>query len=209
MYIHPAFQMNEDEALAHLHRQAFGLVVVPMRDAAPVAVHVPFVLRVQSDDKRQIEFHVARNNELHQQISAETKGLLVSQGPDAYISPDWYGVPEQVPTWCYTSVHVTGTLRLMPEAYNLEHVERLSAKFEERLSPKQSWSVSSVSGQKRSALLKAIVTIKLDIEAIEAQKKLIQHKGETENRGAIEGLRTCDNTGAQAVASMMEDHSGH
>jgi transcriptional regulator len=206
MYIHPAFQMSEEEALEHLRREAFGLIVVPAGQSAPMAVHVPFLLRVHPDGKRQIEFHVARNNEIHQHISTDTNGLLVCQGPDAYISPDWYGVPEQVPTWCYTSVHVTGSMRLMPETANLAHVERLSANFENRLAPKQPWSVNSVSDKKRSALLKAIVTITLDIEKFEAQKKLIQHKGETENLGAIAGLRSCESAGAKDIALMMEDH---
>ena len=37
-------------------------------------------------------------------------------GPDSYISPDWYGVPDQVPTWNYVAVHLRGTLEQRPIA---------------------------------------------------------------------------------------------
>ena len=34
--------------------------------------------------------------------------LLRVNGADAYVSPDWYVSPDQVPTWLYQAVHLTG-----------------------------------------------------------------------------------------------------
>src|SRR5208282_4474040 len=126
----------------------------------------------------------------------------ICQGPDAYISPDWYGVPNQVPTWTYTSVHLTGTARVLPEADNLRHVDRLAAYFEERLLPKKPWSSAKMDEGRRAAMLTATVSIALDVEAIEAQNKLIQHKGEAEHRGAIAGLRARNEDGSSAIADL-------
>lgn len=55
-------------------------------------------------------------------------------------------------------------------------------------------------------MMRAIVGVELlvDPEGVEAQLKLIQHKGETEHRGAIAGLRARGDAGSAAAAEMME-----
>jgi len=171
MYVHPAFKVDDGEALAMLRDRAFGLLVVTT-PAAPVAVHVPFLVDEQADSSLRVALHVARANALHSHIGQGSKALLVCAGPDAYISPDWYGVPNQVPTWTYTSVHLAGTVRLMPERGLLAHVDRLSAYFENRLLPKQPWSSAKMDEARRAAMLKAIVGIEMEVESIAAQNKL-------------------------------------
>jgi transcriptional regulator len=34
-------------------------------------------------------------------------------GPHAYISPTWYGTPNQVPTWNYVSIEARGRVQLL------------------------------------------------------------------------------------------------
>jgi transcriptional regulator len=61
----------------------------------------------------RVELHVARANPIHELTApAGRPALLTCTGPDAYISPNWYGVPNQVPTWTYTAVHLTGTAHI-------------------------------------------------------------------------------------------------
>jgi transcriptional regulator len=203
MYVPAAFKMSDADAIEHLRQRGFGLLVLSTPDA-PAASHVPFLVETKADGNHRIALHLARANKLHSYIGAGCKALLVCQGPDAYVSPDWYGVPNQVPTWTYTSVHVTGIARLLSEAENLAHVDRLSAEFEKRLLPKKPWTSAKMDDARRLAMLSAIVSIAIDVNTIEAQRKLIQHKGETEHRGAVAGLRARDDAGSQAIASMME-----
>jgi len=203
MYVHPAFKIETTEAIAHLRQRAFGLLVLPTSDA-PSASHLPFLVDERPDGKVRIELHVARANRLHTLIGTGCKVLLVCQGPDAYISPDWYSVANQVPTWTHASVHVTGTAVVLPEADTLAHVDRSSEYFEQRLLPKKPWISAKLDTARRDAMLKAIVSIAIDVENIEAQKKLIQHKGETEHRGAIAGLRSRDDASSHAIAAMIE-----
>jgi transcriptional regulator len=204
MYVHPAFKIETAEVLALLRDRAFGLFVVPTPDG-PFGAHIPFLVNEKADGKLWVELHVARANGIHSFISRTCRALLVCQGADAYISPDWYGVPNQVPTWTYTSVHLKGTARIRPDGERLEHVERLSAFFENRLLPKKPWSPSKLDRARREAMLKAIVAITLDVESVEAQKKLIQHKGEIEHRGAMAGLRSKGDSGSIAIASLIEE----
>lgn len=203
MYTHPAFRIDKAATLALLGERAFGVFIVPTEEA-PFAVHVPFLVDQGDDGAIRVELHVARANPIHTFVGAGCKALLVCQGPDAYISPDWYGVTNQVPTWTYTAVHLKGTARVLPEADNLRHVDRLSGFFEERLLPKTPWTSSKMDEAKRSAMVRAIVSITIDVESVDAQMKLIQHKGEAEHRGAINGLRARGTGRDQEVASLME-----
>ena len=41
---------------------------------------------------------------------------MAVNGADAYVSPDWYASPDQVPTWLYQSVHLTGTVRQLSDS---------------------------------------------------------------------------------------------
>lgn len=204
MYVHPAFKIGVDEAFTLVRERAFGLFVVATSDA-PFGVHVPFMIEKGADDRLRVDLHVARINPIHTFIGEGCKALLVCHGPDAYISPDWYGVANQVPTWTYTAVHLKGTARVLPEVENLGHVDRVSAFFEERLLPKKPWESSKMDPVKRAAMLKAIVSIAFEVETVEAQKKLIQHKGETEHKGAIAGLSAQGSPSADAIARLMEE----
>jgi transcriptional regulator len=185
---------------------AYGTFIVPT-DKAPTAVHVPFLIDQSPTAKIGVELHVARANPIHEIITHEgCYALLICTGPDAYISPDWYGVPNQVPTWVYSAVHLKGMARVLDSRENGPHVDRLSAFFEARVHGKQPWSADMMEDQqKRSAMVKAIVTISLEVDTIEAQKKMIQHKGATEHHGAIAGLRATGEPGAAEVAKIMEE----
>lgn len=204
MYVHPAFRIENDEALHFLKHRAFGLLVVQTQDA-PFGVHLPFLCDQTDQGGLRVAFHVARANPIHECVGDGTKALLAVQGPDAYISPDWYGVADQVPTWTYVAVHLTGQLSKLPPEQNLAHVDRLSAYFEDRLRPKQPWTSEKMDARKRRMMLTAIVSLQLDVESVEAQKKLVQHKGETEHRGAIAGLRQCNDAASHLIADMMEE----
>ncbi len=202
MYIHPAFKIETPQAVDLLKDRGFGLLVVPAPDA-PFGVHVPFLLEERADAKLYAEFHVARVNPAHKHIGEGCKALLVCQGPDAYISPDWYTVADQVPTWAYTAVHLKGRARVLPQSGTLGHVDRLSAVFEERLLPKQPWTSAKMNPRKLSAMTTAIVVIGLEVESVEAQVKVSQHKGQTERRGAVEGLTGRGDAGSLAIADLI------
>lgn len=212
MYLHPAFKISTEEALPLLDEHRFGLFVVPTA-GAPFGTHVPFFYTVDAGGSLSVELHVARANPVHQHISKDgIEVLLACQGPDAYISPDWYGIDNEVPTWAYSAIHMKGRATLMPPENNLDHVDCLSAYFENRLLPKKPWTSGKMDPVKRKRMMTAIVAIKIDVHTVEAQKKLIQHKSDAHHAGAIEGLKSRDDAGSRAIADLMqktvEDRSG-
>ena len=76
------------------------------------AVHVPVLL-----DGDRLRFHVSRGNAVHAALAAGARALFVATGPHAYISPEYYGLEDRVPTWNYVAVELEGPVRrLGPEA---------------------------------------------------------------------------------------------
>ena len=79
---------------------------------------------------------------------ATTSWLLAVNGADAYVSPDWYASPDQVPTWLYQAVHLTGTGADHCRTTNSrQHLDALSAKFESWLAPKPPWTIVEDDGR--------------------------------------------------------------
>lgn len=207
MYVHPAFRTDIADALEMLGARGFGLLAIADPAGLPHAVHIPFVAKSR-DGGLRIELHVARANPIHALIGEEGRpALLAVQGPDAYLSPDWYGMANQVPTWAYTAVHLSGTARVLPPDALPGHLERLSAAFEARLAPKAPWRMAKVEPHRIEAMMRAIVGIEILVpaEGIEAQRKLSQHKGEPALRGAMAGLSGRPDPGAQAIAGLMAE----
>ena len=202
MYLHPAFRIDEKEALSILLERAFGLFCVPTGDA-PFGVHVPFLVDRDTGGALRIALHVARANPIHGHIGDGCKALLACSGPDSYVSPDWYGAENQVPTWIYTAVHVTGSARIMAKDAHLAHVDRLSRTFEARLAPKAPWTSDKMDRKKRDAMLTAIVGIELEVDDVQAQKKLIQHKPAQQRANAADGLEGRDDPAARVLADMI------
>jgi transcriptional regulator len=201
MYVHPAFKTTDDDAWAFAAHRGFGtLIATP--GGMPTAVHVPFLLEKTPTGGR-VELHVARANPIHQALAAAPDVLVVVAGPDAYISPDWYVSAEQVPTWNYVAVHLTGLARLMPPDESHGHVERLSAAFEARIAPKKPWAMAKVSAERQQMMLKAIVPIEIQVTGIEATRKLGQNKSAADRAAVTKMLSWQGDWSALAVAELM------
>jgi transcriptional regulator len=205
MYAHPAFKADPTLSRSLLAERGFGTLVA-FDGVKPVASHLPFLFK-PTNDGGEIELHVARANPIHEIIVANPRVLLTCTGPDAYISPDWYESENQVSTWNYVAAHVTGLAAPMDPARLRAHVDRLSAHFEARL-PKKPWTLDKMDQQRLAAMLKAIVGIVIEVEAIEGQWKLGQHKGREDHDAVVAALRERGEAGAAAVAGLMDAARG-
>ncbi len=121
-------------------------------------------------------------------------------GPDAYISPDWYGTDDQVPTWNYLAVEAEGPLRPLDETELVALLDDLSAAHEARLAPKPPWTRAKMTPGRFEGMLKAIVGYELAIEDLRGTRKLGQNKDEATRRAAAAGLAPFN----PALAALME-----
>jgi len=200
MYPNPIFRSDDhDKSLSFAAERGFGTLSVN-GDNGPLAAHLPFVF---NEDRSKLAFHMLRSNPV---ARAAGPALLAVSGPDGYISADWYGAPELVPTWNYVAVHIRGVLRILePEALE-PHLRALSGEFERRLLPKPIWDLDKVSREAREKMMRMLVPAELEITSVDSTWKLGQNKPQTAITGAASALKSSD-IGAEtaALAALMED----
>ena len=130
--------------------------------------------------------------------TAKSSWLLAVNGADAYVSADWYVSADQVPTWLYQSVHLTGTVRQLSADELAVQVDTLSAKFESWLAPKKPWTSDKMTAARLEALKKAIVGLVMTVEEVEGSFKLNQHKSEVDYAAIAERARPRSATPARS-----------
>jgi transcriptional regulator len=203
MYVNPHFKVHPATALAFAAARGFGIVMT-CDMGRPVAAHLPFRL-IEADGKvPKLEFHVARANALGAIAEKGGTWLVAVQGPDAYVSPDYYASAEQVPTWLYEAVYLSGPVRVIGADHTRGHTERLSDTFEKWLAPKPEWKLDKVSDKRREMLLKGIVAVEMTIESIEGNFKLNQHKSDEDHVAVVGALAQQADPSAQAIAKRMQ-----
>jgi transcriptional regulator len=196
MHPHPAFRWEDRPAIRDIVRDiGFGALFAATPDGPRVA-HVPVVWL----DDETIGFHLARGNALTRHLGGMT-GLLNVQGPDAYVSPDWYGTgPDEVPTWNYVAVELEGRVARTDEAGLLAILDAISAEQERRLAPKPAWTRDKMDQAKLAKMLGAIVGFRLEVQAWRGTLKLAQTKPEAARHAVADAL---DAQGRRAMAALM------
>ncbi len=202
MYVPPLFKPDRAACLAFAQARGFGTVTA-WDGNKPVASSLPFYLTSASDGTPQAAFHVARQNPLVKLADGKTRWLIAVVGADAYVSADWYVSPDQVPTWLYQAVHLTGTVRAVPDSGLGPHLDALSAKFEGWLAPKVPWSVSKVTAGRLEALKKAIVGLVMSVDEVEGSFKLNQTKSDVDYIAVACELMQQRDEAAQHIAKQM------
>ena len=202
MYTPPPFKSDRAKAIAFAQGRGFGTICA-WDGAKPVASALPFCLSFAADGTPIVSFHVARGNALARRGDGKSRWLLAVNGADAYVSADWYASPDQVPTWLYQAVHLTGTVRRLPDHELGPHLDALSAKFESWLVPKPPWTSSKMTAGRLDAMKKAIVGLVMTVEEIEGSFKLNQHKSDVDHAAIADALALQADAGAQQLARTM------
>jgi transcriptional regulator len=190
---------GEEALLAFIAERAFCTIFSSAGEGAAV-FHVPVIV----EGPARLRFHVARSNRGAAALDG-ARVLLSCAGPDAYVSPDWYGTADQVPTWNYVAVEAEGPLRRLEEAELASLLDVLGEQHERRLAPKPPWTRDKMSAGRFDRLLKAIVGFELAVEGLRGTRKLGQNKTAGEMAGAIAGL---EGAGHVEVAELMRTISG-
>lgn len=176
--------------------ESFGALFLPTPDGPRVA-HVPVVFL---DDDR-LGFHLARANALTPHLNG-AHGLFVVQGAHGYVSPDWYGIEDQVPTWNYLAVELEGIARQTDETGLMAIIDALSAKHERRLAPKPVWTRDKMTPGLADKMAKGITGFTLEIAAWRGTRKLGQNKTQEVRLRAADGVEAA---GDPELAALMRE----
>lgn len=190
--VHSAFALNHDDALQFAVHRGFGLLTA-FDGQRPIGSHLPFIVR-RDPAGVIVQAHVSQSNPLG--LLADGRPFLLAvSGIDAYISNDYYASRDQISTWLYEAVHITGPTRRLSSTDNRNHGDALLQTFENRLAPKMPWHLDVMDPDKRSAMLNAIVTVEMTVTTVEGQRKFNQHKPDADHIAVVQALeRSADQT---------------
>ncbi len=152
--------------------RSFGTLAMNAENG-PLLAHIPFLL---SEDGAYLEAHLVRSNPILKLLENPQKAVISIIGTDSYISPDWYEVDDQVPTWNYVAVHLRGEMQRLAQDKLPGILEHISNNFETRLAPKQPWKMDKVSPPVLAKMQRMIVPISMQVATIDGTWKLAQNK---------------------------------
>ncbi len=171
MHPAPPFQWTDrSEMRAFVAQIGLGSLSITTPDGPRSAI-VP----VLWEGEDALLLHLSRANALLP-FAEGAQACFTVIGPHAYISPLWYGLDDQVPTWDYVAVELAGRLEPLNEAALLAQVAGMSDHYEASQAEGARWSLDQLSDARREALLRGIAGFRLVITDWRGTRKLGQHK---------------------------------
>ncbi|NBI27587.1 FMN-binding negative transcriptional regulator [Chengkuizengella marina] len=197
MYIPKAFEVEDKEQIfKFLKKNSFGMLVSDHDRIT--ASHLPFLI-----DQKDLKCygHMAKSNQQWKELDGQ-EVLIVFQGPHAYISPQWYGEENTVPTWNYMAVHIYGTFIIQDqEEQVIKQLESMVSTYESYF--KTPWKADFSSDYNKN-LVKHIVGFEILIKDIQCKFKLGQNHPIGRRKNAIMGLRETKKHESVQIADAME-----
>jgi transcriptional regulator len=206
MYIRQDHRFEDlDARFSLIEQHALGAWVIQGQDGL-VANHIPFLLDRTRGPHGTLIGHVARANPVWNSRAAATPSLVIFQGPQTYITPNWYpGKAEHgkvVPTWDYAVVHAHGVARAIEDRdWMMDMLDRLTNTQE--ASQPAPWRVADAPADYIDKMLRAIVGIEIPIERLEGKLKASQDEAVRDRIGTVEGLRGLLRPKSDAMADLV------
>lgn len=195
MHPNPAFRQGDRALFERLIGGIGFAMIFATTPDGPLVAHVPLI----STGDGAVQFHLARGNALARHMDGMV-ALAVVNGPDAYVSPRWYGDdPNQVPTWNYVALEMEGPVRRMDRDGLYGLLEALSAQEEAKLPP-PAWTMEKSDPAYIDKLMGAIVGFEMEVQAWRPTFKLSQNKSPELREQVAAGL---EEAGSHAMAAIM------
>jgi transcriptional regulator len=216
VYLPAHFGLEDLDAVAALvdHVGSADLVTVGP-SGAPASTLVPVLwdrsgTDVEAGRYGRLLAHVARMNPQWDDVVDGQRVLAIVHGAQAYVSPAWYASKAEhgrvVPTWNYSTVHLSGTVELVDDPEELRDlVGWLTDRHElERPDP---WSVDDAPAAYVAGQLRAIRGVIVHLDGVEAKAKLSQNRSLADRVGVVSGLLA--EGGSAEVADAMASTIRH
>ncbi len=191
MYQPDLFRVDDVAQMHALMRARPFATLVSAGGLGLYASHLPTVLKDEGD-YGMIECHLARANPHCKELGQVGEALMIFQGAEGYITPNWYPTKAQtgkvVPTWNYAVVHAYGRPDVINDPEWLRrHVTELTAQQEK--AEERPWAVSDAPDSFISAMLRGIVGFRFVIARLEGKWKMSQNREMADREGVVKGLR--------------------
>ncbi len=192
MYQPDHFSVDDLPQMHALMRARPFAALVSAGSSGLYATHLPTVLK-DAGPFGLVEFHLACANPHSKYLVESDEALLMFQGPQGYITPNWYASKSKhqkvVPTWNYAVVHAYGRPEPMQDAQWIRrHVAELTAQQEKN--EVKPWAVTDAPAAFIDAMARSIVGFRFAITRLEGKWKMSQNRDMKDREGVVQGLRS-------------------
>lgn len=189
---------NPEKIRTFLVENSFG-ILVNQTDGKLSATHIPLELDTNKEGKEILLGHISKENPQWKGFTDKDEVLAVFSGPHSYISSSWYN-HENVPTWNYIAVHVYGKIKIIEGEAVIDSLKKLVDKYEQNSEcPIRIEDLSA----KTMMQTRGIVAFEIEIQEIQATKKMSQNRNDIDHENIIFELERTKNEHSIAVAKEM------
>lgn len=205
MHIPSKFNQKDESELKGVIREYPFATLITQSKTGIDANHFPVIFNCV-DGKDVIQAHIAKANKIWEMVEEGSDVLLIFNGPNCYISPNYYPTKKEsgkaVPTWNYVVVHVKGRISFIHnEKWIYNMIDSLTNIHE--LNQDIPWSMADAPDTFIKKMLPAIVGIEISIDSIEGQWKLSQNQPEVNKLGVVKGLEKHEDDVSMLVKNHM------
>ena len=176
MFVPDEYRLRDPVLALSLAREIRTGTLITATDGNADVSHLPFLVETAGADPAtgrggRLIGHVDRRNPQWEALGARPACTIAFLGPQAHVSPAWYGTRPRAPTWLYVAVHVRGRATLVTDPAALrDMVEQLSAELEP---PGSDWHSGQIVPY-TERLMAHIVGFAIEIDQVDAQIRLGQ-----------------------------------
>ncbi|MBA2406319.1 MAG: FMN-binding negative transcriptional regulator [Bdellovibrionales bacterium] len=193
MYSPKHYQEDRDHVIRELISTYNFSTMISQVEGKLTISHVPFMF-----EGDHLLSHLARANPHSKIFENYPQVTLIFNGPHGYISPSWYQEhPENVPTWNYVAVHVTGRVVIENDPKKIETKMRSMVDGFET----QNFTDWKLPHSGLENLYQQIVVFEVHDLQFEAKLKLSQNHGPVNRENVISKLETVN----PRLARMMKN----
>ena len=200
MYIPDLYKNeNQTEITQFLLEHSFG-ILVNRTNGKLWATHIPLELEQTKEGKSILFGHISKENPQWESFESDANVLAIFSGPHSYVSSSWYE-KENVPTWNYIAVHVYGKVKIIEGDAVITSLKKLTDKYEAHSeNPVRIEDLSEKTMRQASG----IVAFEIEIDRIEAVKKMSQNRNEKDYQNVISELEKTEKVNSKEVAAVMK-----
>jgi len=182
MYPPPHHQVtNKEKMIAVINQYPLGMLVSVEKNV-PFITHIPFIYNAETG---RLIAHIDKNNPQLETLQNGANVTVIFKGPDCYISPSVYDSENQLPTWNYIIVNITGTITLINDPEIAKDSMIAMTEFLEKPEDK---FILHKDNPKMERFVNYIQAFEIEITNWEGKFKLSQDKSEVDQEQAKQAL---------------------
>jgi transcriptional regulator len=200
MYIPKIFKKENSEQVIEFVKENSFATLISTDGERPFASHLPIEVISQDGDSYLIG-HLSKANSQIDSFKGCQNVLVTFLGANHYISPKWYS-RENVPTWNYIAVQISGEIELITE--NEALLRLLSFQIDKHEdSVKSNLKLNELTPDLLSKEIKGVIGFRINIKNIDVAYKLSQNRNTIDYLNIISELQKINSPSSNLIASEM------